>query len=172
MAMNKKMLEVLNQQINKEMYSAYLYLSMSAYLASKNLPGFANYMRVQYQEEVSHALKIFDYLTERGEIVLLDKIGAVKIEWKDSIDIFEDTYKHEKYITKSINDVLDIAHEVKDYATINILQWFINEQVEEESNVSSILEQLKMIKGKGSGLFILDREMQSRIFVDTTQTKI
>lgn len=170
MAMNKKMLEFLNKQINKEMYSAYLYLSMNAYLASKNLPGFANYMRVQYQEEMSHALKIFDYLLERGEVVLLDKIAPVKVEWKDSIDVFKDTYKHEKFITESINEVLGVAHEVKDYATINMLQWFINEQVEEEANVSSVLEQLKMIDGKGTGLFMLDREMQNRIFVDSTQS--
>jgi ferritin len=170
MAMNKKMLEILNKQINKEMYSAYLYLSMNAYLASKNLSGFANYMRVQYQEEMSHALKMFDYLLERGEIVTLTKIESVKVEWADPIDVFKDTYKHEKFITESINEVLGIAHEVKDYATINMLQWYINEQVEEEANISSILEQLKMIEGKGAGLFMLDREMQSRVFVDSTQT--
>lgn len=170
MAMNKKMLDVLNEQINKEMYSAYLYLSMNAYLASKNLPGFANYMRVQYQEEMTHALKLFDYLLERGEVVMLAKIAAVKIEWENPIDVFEDTYEHEKFITESINDVLGVAHDVKDYATINMLQWYINEQVEEEANVSSILEQLKMIEGKGTGLFMLDREMQNRVFVDSTQS--
>ena len=170
MAMNKKMLDVLNEQINKEMYSAYLYLSMNAYLASKKLPGFANYMRVQYQEEMTHALKLFDYLLERGEVVMLAKIAAVKIELENPIDVFEDTYEHEKFITESINDVLGVAHDVKDYATINMLQWYINEQVEEEANVSSILEQLKMVEGKGTGLFMLDREMQNRVFVDFTQS--
>lgn len=172
MAMNKKMLKILNEQINKEMHSAHLYLSMNAYLNSKNLPGFSNYMRVQYQEEMSHALKLFDYLLERGEKVKLEKVEAVKIEWKDPIDVFEDTYKHEKFITKSINEILEIAHEVRDYATINMLQWYINEQVEEEAHVSSVLEQLKMVEGKGTGLFMLDREMQNRVFVDSTQEKL
>jgi ferritin len=172
MAMNKKMLETLNEQINKEMYSAHLYLSMNAYLTSKNLPGFANYMRVQYQEEMSHALKLFDYLLERGERAVLAEIAPVKIEWKDTIDVFEDTYKHEKFITESINEVLGVAHEVKDYATINMLQWYINEQVEEEAHVSSVLEQLKMVEGRGTGLFMLDREMQTRVFIDSTQENV
>ncbi|OQY40750.1 MAG: ferritin [Fusobacteriia bacterium 4572_74] len=170
--MNKKMLDILNEQINKEVYSAYLYLSMNAYLASKNLPGFANYMRVQYQEEMSHALKLFDYLLERGEKAILAEVAAVKVAWMDPIDVFEDTYEHEKFITRSIDEVLGVAHEVKDYATINMLQWYINEQVEEEANVSSILEQLKMIEGKGTGLFMLDREMQNRVFVDSTQANV
>jgi ferritin len=169
MAMDKKMLEILNEQINKEMYSANLYLSMNAYFTSKNLPGFANYMRVQYQEEMSHALKLFDYLLERGERAILTKIEAVKIEWEGPIDVLEDTYKHEQFITQSINNVLGVAHEVKDYATINMLQWYINEQVEEEAHVSAVLEQLKMVEGKGTGLFMLDREMQTRVFVDSTQ---
>jgi len=169
MAMKEKMLKTLNEQINKEIYSAYLYLSMSAYLMSKNLPGFANYMRVQYQEEMSHAMKLYDYLLERGEKVILKEIAAVKTEWEDVIDIFEDTLKHEEFITDSINNVLGVAHDVRDYATINMLQWYVNEQVEEEAHVSGVLEQLKMIDGKGSGLFMLDREMQSRVFVDSTQ---
>jgi ferritin len=169
MAMKEKMLKTLNEQINKEIYSAYLYLSMSAYLMSKNLPGFANYMRVQYQEEMSHAMKLYDYLLERGEKVVLKEIAAVKTEWEDVIDIFEDTLKHEEFITDSINNVLGVAHDVRDYATINMLQWYVNEQVEEEAHVSGVLEQLKMIDGKGSGLFMLDREMQNRVFVDSTQ---
>ena len=169
MAMKEKMLDSLNEQINKEIYSAYLYLSMSAYLMSKNLPGFANYMRVQYQEEMSHAMKLYDYLLERGEKVVLREIAGVKTEWKDIIEVFEDTLKHEEFITESINNVLGVAHEVRDYATMNMLQWYVNEQVEEEAHVSGVLEQLKMIEGKGSGLFMLDREMQNRVFVDSTQ---
>ncbi|MCK5779987.1 MAG: ferritin [Psychrilyobacter sp.] len=167
--MNNKMLDILNEQINREMYSANLYLSMSAYFTDKNLPGFANYMRVQYQEEMSHALKLFDYLLERGERAILREIKEVKLEWTNSIDVFEDTYEHEQFITESINNVLGVAHEVKDYATINMLQWYINEQVEEEAHVSAVLEQLKMVEGKGTGLFMLDREMQGRVFVDSTQ---
>lgn len=167
--MEKKMLDTLNAQINKEMYSAYLYLSMSAYFSSNNLPGFANYMRIQSQEEMSHALKLFDYLLDRGERAVLTEIGSVKTNWSGVIDAFEDTYKHEKYITKSINKVLEVAHEVKDYATVNMLQWYINEQVEEEANVSSILEQLKMVDGVGTGLFMLDREAQKRVFLDQTK---
>jgi len=167
--MNTRVEQVLNTQINREYHSAYLYLSMCAYFEEENLDGFSNFMRVQYQEEVSHAMKFFDYIIERGGRVKLQPVEAVKTNWNGIIEVFEDTLKHEKYITKCINELLEVAYEEKDYATINMLQWYVAEQVEEEANVSSILQQLKMIDGKGAGLFMLDREMKNRSFVDTTK---
>ncbi len=167
--MNKRIEDALNEQINREFYSAYLYLSMSAYFEEKNLKGFANYMRIQYQEEVSHAMKIFDFIIERGGRALLKPIEGVKVDWKDAIEIFEDTCKHERFITESINTLVDISYEDRDHATVNMLQWFVKEQIEEEATPQGILEQLKMIEGKGAGLFMIDRELLNRTFVDSTQ---
>jgi ferritin len=158
-----KVQEALNTQLNKEFYSAYLYLGMSAYFDSIDLPGFANYMKIQWQEEMSHAMRIFNYITEVGGKVTLKQIDQPTTEWQDVIDVFESVYKHECYITESINEVLGVAHEEKDYATINMLQWFIGEQVEEEASMLKVLNQLKMIKGEGSGLFMLDRELGARV---------
>jgi len=150
----------LNDQINAEYWSAYFYLSMAAYFENKNLPGFANWMKVQYQEEISHVLKFFDYVNERGGRVLLKPIDAVKTEWKDEIEVFEDTLKHEQQVTGLINNLVNIALEEKDHATHNMLQWYVSEQVEEESNVDEILQQLKMLEGNKHGLLMLDRELK------------
>ncbi len=163
--LNQRLEKELNKQINAEFWSAYLYLSMSAFFESKNLAGFANWMKIQYQEEISHALKLFDYVNERGGRVFLQPIAAVDSEWKDVIDVFETTLKHEQHVTSLINNLVNITIEEKDHATANILQWFVNEQVEEEASVSDILDQLKLIKGKGAGLFMLDRELKQRVFV-------
>ena len=159
---NKKIEKVLNEQINKEMYSAYLYLSMSAYLSSINLNGFAHWTKLQYEEEQEHALKLYDYVINRAGKVTLQPIDAVKIEWNGVIDVFEDILAHERKITDSINNLVNIAYEENDHATVNLLQWFVSEQVEEEATVSDILDQLKLIDGKGSGLFMLDREARAR----------
>ncbi|WP_372714623.1 ferritin [Ilyobacter sp.] len=167
--MNKRVEDALNEQVNKEFYSAYLYLSMNAYFSEKNLNGFANFMRVQYQEEISHGMKIFDYIMERGGRAKLRPIDEVKLEWKDVIEVFEETCDHEKFITDSINSIVDISYEERDHATTNMLQWFVKEQVEEEATAQGLLEQLKMIEGKGAGLFMIDRELMARTFVDATQ---
>jgi len=169
--LNKRVQDALNKQINAEFWSAYLYLSMSAYFATKNLPGFANWMRVQFEEETSHALKLFDYIGERGGEVKLDPIAEVKKDWKDPIDVFEDTMEHEQNVTGMINDLMNIAIEEKDHATANLLQWFVDEQVEEEANVDEILNHLKMFEGKGHGLFMMDNEFKTRTFVDETSTE-
>ncbi len=163
--LNQRLENELNKQINAEFWSAYLYLSMSAFFESKNLAGFANWMKIQYQEENSHALKLFDYVNERGGRIVLQPIAAVDSEWKNVIDVFETTLKHEQHVTYLINNLVDIAIEEKDHATSNMLQWFVNEQVEEEASVSDILDQLKLIEGKGAGLFMLDRELKQRVFV-------
>ena len=168
--LNKRIEEELNKQINAEIWSAYLYLSMSAYFEDKNLPGFANWMRVQYQEELTHALKIFDYVNERGGRVILQPIEKVKTEWRDTVEVFEETLKHEQHVTGLINNLVNVAIEEKDHATNNTLQWFVSEQVEEEAAADEILQQLKMLQGKKEGIIMIDRELKQRTFIDETQS--
>jgi len=165
---SKKIEKEINEQINAEFWSAYLYLSMSAYFVSKNLPGFANWMQVQYQEEISHALKFFDYLNERGGRVNLKPIEAVKNEWNDEIEVFQETLEHEQHVTHLINNLVNSAIEEKDHASNNMLQWYVSEQVEEEANVDEILQQLILLEGNKFGLLMLDRELRQRTFVDET----
>lgn len=166
--LSKQIEKELNDQINAEYWSAYFYLSMAAYFENKNLPGFANWMKVQYQEEISHVLKFFDYVNERGGKVLLKPVDAVKTEWENEIEVFDDTLKHEQKVTGLINNLVNIALEEKDHATHNMLQWYVSEQVEEESSVDKILQQLKMLEGNKHGLLMLDRELKQRTFIDAT----
>ena len=167
--LSKAMQDALNEQINAEIWSAYLYLSMSAYFEDNNLPGFANWMKTQWQEEISHAMKLFDYVNERGGRVTLQPIAEVKTEWKDSIEVFSETLDHERKVSGMINNLVNIAISEADHATNNVLQWFIAEQVEEEATAENLLEQLKMINGFGHGMLMLDRELSQRSFVDSTQ---
>lgn len=160
--MNERVQLELNKQINAELSSAYLYLSMSAYLSTISLDGFAKWMRMQFDEEQAHAMKLYDYVIERGGNVELQTIDAPQIEWKNIIDVFEHTLAHEKNVTSLINELTSIAQEEKDYATVNALQWFVTEQVEEEATASRMLDQLKLINGEGPGLFMLDREAGAR----------
>lgn len=158
----KKMETELNKQINAEYWSAYLYLSMSAFAQDKGFSGVANWMRVQYQEEISHALKFFDYVIDRGGKVTLTPIAEVPNEWEDILGIFEETLQHEQHVTSLINKLMDVAIEEKDHATKSFLQWYVDEQVEEEANVNEILDQLRMVQGQGNGLYMIDREMKNR----------
>jgi len=167
--LSKKIEKALNQQINAEFFSAYLYLSMSAYLNDLSLVGFSNWMRAQYEEEKFHAIKIYDYVLERDGKIKLEKIKAPQQEWNGIIDVFEDVLNHERQVTKMINSLMGLAISENDHATANFLQWFVAEQVEEESTVSEILSQLKLIEGKGSGLFMLDREAAQRKFSEPTE---
>ena len=160
--LTEKMQKALNDQINAEMWSSYLYLSMSAYFEDKGLPGFANWMRVQADEENMHAMKFFDYINERSGRVHLQPIAEVQVEWKSTLDAFEDTLKHEQKVTSLINNLMDIAIEERDHATQSFLKWFIDEQVEEEASVNEILDQLRLVESTGNGLFMLDREMKTR----------
>ncbi len=162
--LNKKIEKALNKQINEEFYSAYLYLSMSSYVNTLNLSGFVNWMKIQYEEEQYHAMKLYDYMIERDAVVKLEKIEKPKHQWKNIIDVFKEVLAHEQKITAQINDLMSLAITEKDHATANMLQWFVDEQVEEEASVSDILGQLKLIEGKGSGLFLLDREAKQRVF--------
>ncbi|MDA3890991.1 MAG: ferritin [Salinivirgaceae bacterium] len=167
--LTKRMEKELNKQINAEYWSAYFYLSMSAYLGSEGLAGGANWMRVQYQEEISHALKFFDYIVERGGRVNLMPILEVPKAWNGLINIFEETLKHEQKVTGLIYNLMDVAIEEKDHAAKSFLQWYVDEQVEEESGVQTILDQLKMVEGKGHGLFLIDKDLGLRVFVDSTK---
>jgi len=161
---SKKMGEALNEQINAELYSAYLYLSMEAYFESVNLPGFANWMRAQTQEELMHAMKIYDFVNERGGRVMLKSIAAPPTEWESSVAVFEAIYKHEQKVTGLITELVNLAILEKDHATNSFLQWFVNEQVEEESSANDVLQKLKMLGNAPGGMFMLDRELGQRVF--------
>jgi len=169
--LNKKMNEALNEQINAEWYSAYLYLSMEAYFESVDLPGFANWMRAQIQEEAMHALKIYDFVNERGGRVLLKSIAQPPTEWDTPLTAFEAAYKHEQKVTGLINDLVNLAIQEKDHATNGFLQWFVNEQVEEEASVSQVVQKLKLIENEPGGQFLIDRELSQRVFTPPPTTK-
>lgn len=161
---SKKMEKAFNAQVAAEFYSAHLYLAMSAYLQAIDLPGFANWTHIQYQEELTHAEKMFDYVIERdGRSVLLGFEAPPK-DWKSALNIFEEIYKHEQKVTSLIHNLVDIALEEKDHASHMFLQWFVNEQVEEESSAKAIVQQLKLIADSKSGMFQLDRELAQRVF--------
>ena len=162
----KEVLEAINDQINAESYSAYLYLSMAAYFEEIGLSGFANWMKIQYQEEAAHALKFFNYLTERNGKVSLKAIAQVPVKFNGIVEVFEHTLTHEIHVTELINNIMDVAVAASDHATQSFLKWFVDEQVEEESNVEKIIATLKLINGEGNGLFMMDREMKMRVFVD------
>jgi ferritin len=159
---SKKMEKTLNDQINAELYSAYLYLSMSAYFESENLPGFAKWMRIQWQEEVMHGLKIYDYVSERGGRATLKSIDGPPAKWKSPLDVFQATYKHEQVVTGRINDLVTQAVAEKDHATNAFLQWFVTEQVEEEKSADEIVQKLKRISDAPGGLYMLDKELGQR----------
>ena len=142
---SKKMLEAINDQINAEMYSSYLYLSMGAWFESENLKGFGNWMRVHAQEENFHAMKFFDYVLARGGKIALKTIDAPPAKWKSPLDAFEEVFKHEQEVTSLIYKLAEIAQAEKDYATSVLLQWFITEQVEEEANADELIQKLKLM---------------------------
>lgn len=160
--MDKKLQKAFNDQIKHELYSAHIYLAMAAYFEAKSLSGFAHWMKVQYKEEVAHAMKMFEFLNDRGVKVLLQAIPQPALEYTSTLEVFEETLKHEKKVTSLINALYDLAKEIKDSASSVFLQWFISEQVEEEKNASYIIETLKMTKPEGPALIMLDRELAKR----------
>jgi ferritin len=161
---SKKMQDALNEQVNAEMYSAYLYLAMDAFFQATNLAGFANWMRVQTQEEMAHAMKIYDYVNERGAAVTLKAIEGPPTEWESPLAVFEAVYEHEQKVTGLINDLVDLAIEEKDHASNTFLQWFVNEQVEEESSADQMVQKLKLVKDAPGGIYMLDNELSQRVF--------
>lgn len=167
----KKVEAVLNNQINAELYSAYLYLSMNSYFLSINLTGFANWMRIQALEEMTHADKFFRYVNERGGRVTLMPIDGPPNEWSSPLAVFDDVYRHEQKVTAMIHSLVDLAIEEKDHATSSMLHWFVDEQVEEEANAQGIVAQLKLIRENTGGLFMLDRELGTRVFTPPVQSQ-
>ena len=166
---SKAMQKALNDQINAEFYSGYLYLSMAAYFESLNLAGFANWMRVQTQEELAHGMIMYNHLNERGGRVALAVIDAPPVEWKSAQHVFEESYAHEQKVTGRINKLVDLAIKESDHATNAFLQWFVTEQVEEELNASTIANQLKIAGNAPQALFMIDRELAARVFTPPPQ---
>jgi ferritin len=162
--LNPKIQEAFNKQINAELYSSYLYVSMSAYFESINLKGMANWMRIQAQEETQHAMKFFDFINERSGRVLLSPIEGPQTEWASPLAAFEYTYEHEVKVTGLINDLVNLSLQAKDHAANAFLQWFVNEQVEEEASADEIVGKLKLARDNASVLFMIDQELGQRTF--------
>lgn len=154
----------INKQINEEMYSAYLYLSMSAYFEELSLKGFANWMKIQVQEEIAHAMGLYDYLHARDGKVELEAIAKPNCEWHSAVEVFEAVYKHEQYITCKISELMETAEAEKDRAALSFLQWYIKEQVEEESTAKDILAKLKFAGEDTNALLLIDNELGQRTF--------
>jgi ferritin len=161
----KKMHQAMNEQIKHEMESYYIYLSMVAYFHSQNLDGMAHWMRCQAHEEMIHAMKFFDHIIDRGGAVKLLDLQQLKPTWKTVLEAWKDTLAHERFITGKIHSLVKLAREEGDYAAEPILSWFAKEQVEEEATAEKVLRQLEMVGGSKEGLFMLDRELGTRIFV-------
>ena len=162
--LKKKMLKGMNDQINAEMFSSYLYLSMENYFQSISLGGFAAWMRAQAQEEMMHAMKIYDFVFERGGKVTLEAIDKPPFSWDSPLAAFKEVLKHEQHVTSLINDLVDLAIKEKDHASNIFLQWFVTEQVEEEASADAVIQRLKLAKDNASGLFMIDAELGQRVF--------
>jgi ferritin len=160
--LSKVVQDTINDQIKNELYSAYLYLSMSAYFEGANLPGCAHWMRVQSQEEVSHAMKFFEFVFDRGGRVMLQAIDQPPVDFKSPLDIFQQGLQHEQKVTAMINHIYELAVKENDYATQTFVQWFITEQVEEEKNATQIVDQLKAVGDQPAALFMLDGHLGKR----------
>ena len=165
---SETMQQAINDQINAELHSAYLYLSMVAYFESENLPGFASWMTCQTQEEIVHAMKFFHFLGERGGRALLQPIEGPETKWDSPMAAFQAAYKHEQYITGRINNLVTLAREEVDIASEIFLQWYVTQQVEEEASADEVVQKLKRMADAPGGLFMLDRELGQRIFTPPT----
>ena len=161
--LGKKIEKTLNEQINAEMYSSYLYLSMSAYFDSKNLGGFSHWMKIQAQEELVHAMKIFNYVNERGGRVELTAIEAPNTEWDSPLAVFKNAYEHELKVTALINNLVDLSISEKDHATTQFLQWYVEEQVEEEASADEIVQKITLAKDAPGAMYMIDKELTQRL---------
>lgn len=162
--LTEKIEKMLNEHLNHELYSSYLYLSMAAYCESVDLKGFANWMRIQVQEELAHVTKFYDYIHERDGKVLLAAIDGPPTSWDSPVAAFIETLKHEQGVTSRVSNIVKAALEENDFATHTFLQWFITEQVEEEATARDVLQKVKMVGDSGDGLFLVDRELGQRVF--------
>jgi len=167
--LNKKMEQALNAQINAELYSSYLYYAMSAHFQNINFPGMANWMKVQAQEELIHVQKYFDFIGDRSGAVALSAVDAPPKKWASPLAAFEAALEHEQLVTSKINKLAELATQIKDHATLNFLQWFIAEQVEEEATAEAIVHKLRLIGDAKQGLFFLDRELGMRAFAPSAK---
>ena len=163
--LDKKLEAAFNDQINKELYSEYLYLGMKSIFADMNLPGFVNWFDVQVQEERAHAMGMIDYVHERNAQVTLEAIAKPEIKGSTPLEIFEQVLEHEEYVTSRINALMDVAEEVRDRAALSFLDWYLKEQVEEEANVGGVLATLKLIGEDKKALLLLDKDLATRTFV-------
>ncbi len=158
-----------NEQINAELYSSYLYLAMAAYFQEANLPGFAHWMTIQAQEELFHAMKFYRYLVERGGRVVLEAIAKPPVSWDGPLAVLLATQEHEATVTARINSLMDVAIAQKDHAAVSFLQWFVDEQVEEEDSVQTLVQRLKLIGADGGALYLMDRDLATRVFTPPAQ---
>lgn len=161
---NKRIIDALNSQLQKEFYSQYLYIAMEAYCSDQNLDGFANFFHVQAQEEQSHAYKIFNFIGRIGGSVELEALAKPKNDFESPLEVFELSLTHEKGITKSIHNLMDIALEEKNHTTTAFLQWFITEQAEEEESVEKTVKKLRLMNNNPAGLLMIDQELSQRVF--------
>jgi len=164
MKITEKLAAAINDQINKEFYSEYYYLAMAAYLESENLPGFANFFVVQAQEEHFHAMKLYKYMNERGARVIVEAIAKPHGEFTSIVQVFELAYQHEMYVSSLINTLMDIAITDNDHASRGFLQWFVDEQVEEEANMEDFVNRLSRIGEHSYGILMMDKELAGRVF--------
>ena len=162
--MNKRLTDEINKQINYEFYSEYFYLAMAAYAARNDFPGFENWFLIQVQEEDMHAMKFYNFLHSRGEKVLLEAIEKPPTEFDSLLAAFEAGLKHEKFVTERINLLMSIALEEKDYAAVSFLNWYVDEQVEEEESFAALIGKIKIVGDKGVGMYQLDKEVAARTF--------
>ncbi len=161
---SEKISKSLNEQLNREFYSGYIYLGMSAFASKLGFNGCAKWFNMQYQEEMVHAMKLFKYLEDQGSDIELKDIKAPKIKAKTIVEAFEDSLKHEQMMTEALNELSDMTMKEKDHATYNLLQWYVTEQVEEEASFKEIIDNMKMVGDNGFGLYTLDKELGTRVF--------
>lgn len=160
--LSDRMTKALNDQINAELYSAYIYLAMAAYFEEQNLPGASSWMRHQAQEEVEHAMKFFRFVNERRGRVVLAAVDRPQVEWESPLAAFEEAFRHEQYVSGRIHSLVELAQAEKDYATASFLTWFVDEQVEEEAAADGIVQKLRLVGEAKHGLFMIDRELGER----------
>ena len=168
--LSEKLLNRLNSQVNFEIYSAYVYLSMAAYCESVDLSGFANFFKVQSQEELFHAMKFYDYIFQKNGVVVLEQIEKPSGNFESITNVFETGYEHEQIVTSRLYNIADIATEEKEHATISLLNWFINEQVEEENTFNSILKKIRRAENNPAALYMIDDELAARVYTPPTTT--
>lgn len=166
--LSENLLKQLNDQVNFEFYSSYTYLAMAGYAESLDLSGFANFFRVQAQEELSHAMKLYDYIFQKGGTVVLEQIDRPKEKYEGIIDVFQKGYEHEQVVTQRIYKLADVAFEEKEHATMSLLKWFIDEQVEEENSFNYLLKKVKRSEGNPAALYMMDDELATRTYVPPT----